>query len=252
MLRIRKRDLIKVFLRSLYVQATWNYERMLSLGICYSLIPIAKRLYPEKEKQIQFLKRHLHFFNSHPYMTTFALGAIATIEQQAIIKNWDDLSPIEIFKKRIVGPLGAIGDTFFWQLLLPLTGSFAVAGLVLLKAWGAAAFFLIFNVCHFYVMIKGLSLGYKKGFDVISDLSFRGTRKIFKVVNYMFSAAMGIELVCLLAKISKSQYTWKGMVVFAASVILSFFVMRRQKLSIDFLLVIVILCSLIIGLIIAA
>ena len=126
MARIRKRDLINVFFRSFYIQAAWNYERMLGLGFCYCLIPIAKRLFKEDQKRINFLKRHVGFFNSHPYMACYALGSIANIEQQAVIKKWEDRKPIDTFKTRIMGPLGAIGDTLFWQLLLTGTAGLGV------------------------------------------------------------------------------------------------------------------------------
>ncbi len=247
--RIRKRDLVKIFFRSLYVQAAWNYERMLSLGICYCLIPIVKRLYRDKGKRNLFLKRHLQFFNSHPYMVTFALGAIANLEQQLIFKRWEDASPIDVFKKRIMGPLGAIGDTLFWQLILPLMGSIGVVSLVLIKEWGALLFFLLFNICHFAVMLIGMAVGYRKGFDVISDLSFRGTRKIIRRITNYFSAAVGIEIVILIAYFSEKNHTWKGLIVFGAALVISYFVLRRQKLSIDFLLIIAILSALLIGLI---
>lgn len=61
--KITKSDLMGVFIRSNLFQGSWNFERMQSLGFCFSVIPVIKRLYPEKEpEREQAIKRHLEFF----------------------------------------------------------------------------------------------------------------------------------------------------------------------------------------------
>jgi len=249
MKRIRKRDLIVVFFRSFFIQAAWNYERMLSLGFCYCLIPIAKRLFDNEDKVSEFLKRHLDFFNSHPYMANYALGAVANIEQQAIIKNWDDSKPVEVFKKRVIGPLGAIGDTLFWQLLLPFLGVVGVVSLIFFKIWGALVFLLIYNFFHISARIRGLTKSYQKGFDIIRDLSFRGTTKFFKYMQYSFTSILGVALVFFVSY-THSKYALNGVVIFGISALFSFFANKKQRLSIDLVLIIVVIGALIIGLIV--
>ena len=250
MARIRRRDIIKVWLRSFYVQASFNYERMIGLGFCFCLIPIARRLFTDKQKQSEFLKRHLAFFNSHPYMATYALGATAKIEQEAILKKWDDMRPIDVFKKRVTGPLGVIGDTLFWQLFLPAMGLLGVVLLLLLKQWGAVVFLFLYNILHFYIRIRALIKSYWKGFDIISDLSLRGTRKYFQKLKYFFSFLVGLELIYILAKIFHLEYAWEGVIVFLVSLLISFLLVRRQKIPIDLIIIIIISCSIIVGLII--
>ncbi|MBC8181780.1 PTS system mannose/fructose/sorbose family transporter subunit IID [candidate division KSB1 bacterium] len=249
MARIRKRDLFKVFLRSFFIQATWNSERLLGLGFCFCLIPIAKRLYKDKQKQIAFLKRHIGFFNSHPYMANYALGAVSNIEQQAILKNWEDNKPVEVFKNRVIGPLGAIGDTLFWQLLLP---SMAILGVILsfsFGQWGALIFLILFNTVHIYLRSRGLINGFLKGFDIIRDLSLRGTKKYFKIFKSTISLLLGAEIVYMIFRTVDFEETLKGTVVFIISMIFAFFITRTRKLSVDLMIIIGILGSLIIGLI---
>jgi PTS system mannose-specific IID component len=60
--KIKKRDFFIVFLNSFFVQAVWNFKGLVSIGICFALIPIGKRLYPDKNEYAAFLKRHLSFF----------------------------------------------------------------------------------------------------------------------------------------------------------------------------------------------
>jgi PTS system mannose-specific IID component len=59
-----KSDLTKVWWRSQFLQASWNYERMQNIGWCYAMIPVMQKLYSSKEEQTAFLKRHLEFFNT--------------------------------------------------------------------------------------------------------------------------------------------------------------------------------------------
>ncbi len=249
MARIRKRDLFKVFVRSFFIQATWNSERLLGLGFCFCLIPIAKRLYKDKQKQIAFLKRHIGFFNSHPYLANYALGAVSNIEEQALLKNWDDNKPVEVFKNRVIGPLGAIGDTLFWQLLLP---SMAILGVILsylLDHWGALIFLILYNTVHIFIRSRGLINGFLKGFDVIRDLSLRGTKKYFKIFKASISVLLGAEIIYMIFRTHHVEDTIKGTAVFLISMIFAFLIMRTRKISIDLMMIIGILGSLIFGLI---
>ena len=59
---VTKNDMRSVFWRSFPLQASFNYERMQNVGFCYSLLPVLKRLYPEKKEASEALKRHLSFF----------------------------------------------------------------------------------------------------------------------------------------------------------------------------------------------
>lgn len=245
---ITKLDIIKIFIRSFYIQSTWNSERLLGLGFCFCLIPVAKRLFTSEGELIDFLNRHLDFFNSHPYMSTYALGAVTNIEQQAVHKNWHDKRPITVFKTRIVGPLGAIGDTLFWQIIRPAFGVLAIALLFLFGIWGSFIYLLLYNIPHFYVRIKGLIQSYLKGFDIVRDLSLRGAKKYFDALKYVASSLLGIEAVIVIMKILNSPFSMIGAIIFFLSGMITYYAMRRPKLSIDMLIIFVIFSSIIIGL----
>ncbi|MCL6720269.1 PTS system mannose/fructose/sorbose family transporter subunit IID [Klebsiella sp. T2.Ur] len=68
-------DIRGVFIRSNLFQGSWNFERMQALGFCFSMVPAIKRLYPENnEARRQAIKRHLEFFNTHPYVAAPVSG----------------------------------------------------------------------------------------------------------------------------------------------------------------------------------
>ena len=61
-LKLTKKDRISVWLRSTFLQGSWNYERMQNGGWAFAMIPAIKRLYKTKEERSAALKRHLEFF----------------------------------------------------------------------------------------------------------------------------------------------------------------------------------------------
>ncbi len=81
-------DRLNVLLRCFVVQASWNFKSMLGLGFCFCVIPVARRLYESKQERSDFLRRHLDFFNAHPYFVGFCLGAVTKLEEESLLKKW--------------------------------------------------------------------------------------------------------------------------------------------------------------------
>ena len=80
--KLTKGDLTSMFWRSWFLLGSFNFERMQSMGFCVTMIPAIKRLYKNKEDQKAALKRHLEFFNTHPYMAAPIMGVTAAMEQE--------------------------------------------------------------------------------------------------------------------------------------------------------------------------
>lgn len=57
--KITKRDLKSVFFRSLTMEYSWNYERQQHMGYCFSMLPIIRRVYKNKDDQVAAAKRHM-------------------------------------------------------------------------------------------------------------------------------------------------------------------------------------------------
>ena len=88
--RITKKDINSVFWRAFTINASFNYERQMSQGFVYSMLPVLKKLYPDKEQMKEALKRHSEFFNVTPMASTLVMGITAAMEEQ--------LSLIHIYK----------------------------------------------------------------------------------------------------------------------------------------------------------
>ena len=132
---LTKAERVKVMLRSQFLQGSWNYERMQNGGWVYALIPALKKLYPEKEAASAALKRHLEFFNTHPYIAAPILGVTLALEEDRANGVPIDDAAIQGVKVGMMGPLAGIGDPVFWFTVRPILGaiaaSLAVSGSIL-------------------------------------------------------------------------------------------------------------------------
>ena len=84
---IGKKELRSIFLRSLSLEYSWNYERQQNMGYCFAMLPAIKKIYQKKEDQIAAAKRHMEFFNTTPYIST-ADNFPATIWKNQKYRNY--------------------------------------------------------------------------------------------------------------------------------------------------------------------
>ena len=80
--KLTKKDRMSVAWRHQFLQGSWNYERMQNGGWCYSIIPAIKRLYPNKEDQIEALTRHMEFYNSEGITGSMIHGIALSMEEE--------------------------------------------------------------------------------------------------------------------------------------------------------------------------
>jgi len=157
---LSKGDLRKVILRSFLLQGSWNFKKMQNLGFAFALLPALNRIYPDQKDREMAVKRHLEFYNSHPYMASFVLGAVARMEEKHSQGEDVQVEDIVVLKKAMMGPMGALGDSFFWAAFRPVLAIFT-ATLALIGWTPAPVMFLLFyNIPHLYIKIFGFYQGY--------------------------------------------------------------------------------------------
>ena len=122
-IQLSQADRKKVWWRSQFLQGSWNYERMQNLGWAYSLIPAIKKLYTNKEDQAAALKRHLEFFNTHPYVAAPIMGVTLALEEEKANGTDIEDAAIQGVKIGMMGPLAGIGDPVFWFTVRPILGA---------------------------------------------------------------------------------------------------------------------------------
>lgn len=224
-IKLTKADRRKVMLRSQFLQGSWNYERMQNGGWAFALIPALKKLYPNKEDASAALKRHLEFFNTHPYIAAPILGVTLALEEEKA--NGADINDAAIqgVKVGMMGPLAGIGDPVFWFTVRPILGAVAASLAVASGSIvGPLLFFILWNVIRIAFLWHTQEFGYQKGTEITQDLSGGMLQKITKGASILGMFVMGIlvqrwitikfPMIVASAKLSKGAFIEfpKGMV----------------------------------------
>lgn len=168
---LSKKDRRSVMLRSQFLQGSWNYERMQNGGWCYSIIPAIKKLYPNKEDKVAALKRHMEFYNTHPYVSAPVMGVTLALEEERANGAEINDTAIQGVKVGMMGPLAGVGDPVFWFTLRPILGalgaSLALSGNII----GPLIFFFAWNIIRIAFLWYTQEFGYKVGTSIAQDLS---------------------------------------------------------------------------------
>ena len=190
--KITKKDINKLFWRSMCVNASFNYERHMSQGIQYALSPALTKLYDDKKDLSKALVRHSEFFNSTPALCPFILGVTLALEEKNAEDQEFDESSINAIKVSLMGPLAGIGDSIFWGTLRPLAGGIACSLALAGNSFAPIIFLLLFNIPHLLVRYFGLKFGYNSGMKALVKFEELGlTEKIFSAASILGLLVIG-------------------------------------------------------------
>lgn len=168
---LNKKDRLAVAWRSTFLQGSWNYERMQNGGWAFAMIPAIKKLYKTKEERAEALKRHLEFFNTHPYVASPVMGVTLALEEDRANGAQVVDSAIQGVKVGMMGPLAGVGDPVFWFTIRPMLGalgaSLAISGNII----GPIIFFVAWNIIRWSFMWYTQEFGYKAGTKITKDLT---------------------------------------------------------------------------------
>ena len=168
---LTKKDRLAVAWRSTFIQGSWNYERMQNGGWAFAMIPAIKKLYPAKEDRVLALKRHLEFFNTHPYVASPVLGVTLALEEERANGAPVDDVTIQGVKVGMMGPLAGVGDPVFWFTVRPILGALGASLALTGNILGPILFFVAWNAIRWGFMWYTQEFGYKAGSKITEDLS---------------------------------------------------------------------------------
>lgn len=172
--KVTKQDLKKVFLRSLTMEYSWNYERQQHMGYCFSMLPIIRRLYDKKEDRVAAARRHMEFFNTTPYISTMVLGISTAMEEANTQDENFDASSISSVKAALMSPLAGIGDSLFWGTLRVIATGLGVSLALEGNILGPILFLIAFNVPSYLIRWFCLKWGYGFGTSFLSRIEASG------------------------------------------------------------------------------
>lgn len=193
-----KKELNYMAFRSMFLQASFNYERMQACGWAFSLLPGLKKIYRDSRDNLKdSLKRHMEFFNTHPFLVTCIMGLVLAMEEKK-----EDPEIIRAIKVALMGPLGGIGDAIFWFTLIPITASLGASLALEGNIIGPFLFIILFNIVHFTLRFGLIHYFYNFGLQAFESLK--------NITTYVQKAAsiVGVTVVgALIASFVKVQLT---------------------------------------------
>ncbi len=189
----------RALLRLLAVQGAWNYERMTGIGMGHAAQPLLEDLKAaDPARQAEAAVRSVEYFNSHPYLAGLALGALVRAE-------YDQVPPAQIGRLRaaLTGPLGSLGDQFFWAGLVPAVMAIAIVGLAAGFGWWAiGAALLLYNAVRIGTAVWALRTGLAHGVQVGPALAAswlpHAVRPVGLAAGLLVGMALPLALVWLL------------------------------------------------------
>ncbi len=182
------RPLTATWLRTLVVQASFNYDRMISIGAAWAIQPLLRTL-PE-DRYREAMRRATQFFNAHPYLVGMAMSAVARAEL-----NGEPGEMVQRLRHALISPLGSVGDRLIWAGMMPAAvGVGLVVGALVSPVAGAVTFLVLYNVAHFAMRTWALRAGWDKGLQVAQALTGRGLRQGMRVAGPVGALAVGVAI----------------------------------------------------------
>ncbi|HEX7319956.1 MAG TPA: PTS system mannose/fructose/sorbose family transporter subunit IID [bacterium] len=173
---------LKLFFSSLFIQSSWSFFSLQAMGFLACLAAGV-----DKKKRREVIENHKGFFNTHPYMSSYIIGATV----RAYDKSED---PADIKKHATIAQqsFASTGDQLFWQALRPSLLTLGVIAGLKFGLIGPVIFFVAYNMIHIFHRAQGLIDGYRVGWDVIYILKSRRFTLVQRVAESLGAICAGL------------------------------------------------------------
>ena len=214
--------LARAMLRLFSVQGSYNYERMLGVGVGVAEEPLLRDLAEGRYRPA--VARAAHFFNAHPYLVGLVVGAAARAEHDGATPD-----QVERLREALCGPLGSLGDRLVWAGWLPLLSGLALIAIGLGAGWAAvAAFLVVYNIGHVALRWWALRAGWAHGTRVGLALHHPVLQKAGAVLGPAMACAVGAALPLTAGYLTGPFEAW-ARVALAVTAALGFLALRWRS-----------------------
>lgn len=180
--------LARAMLRLFAVQGSYDYERLLGVGVGVAEEPLLRDLGDGRYRSA--VARGAHFFNAHPYLIGLVVGAAARAEHDGAPPD-----QIERLREALCGPLGSLGDRLVWAGWLPFLSGLTLAAIALGAGWIAVgAFLVVYNIGHVGLRWWALKAGWTHGTRVSVALHHPVLHRATALLGPAMAFAVGLAL----------------------------------------------------------
>jgi fructoselysine and glucoselysine-specific PTS system IID component len=169
------------------MEFSWNYERQMNLAFVYALIPVLKKLYPQRGAGRSV--EASGFFT--PHIVTLLLGITTAMEEKNSQQKIDNV------KASLMGPLAGLGD-FFGDAAPDRHRDRHQPGAEG-QHLGPILFLLVFNVPHILVRWCFTRWGYVLGTGVLQRIQKSGMMESLtygaSIIGLMVVGAMTASMI---------------------------------------------------------
>lgn len=237
--------LLSMLLRSFSAQGSWNYRTLIGCGFAFSLLPVLRVIYRgEPARLAEAVRRHADLFNSHPYFTPLALGAVTVLE------GVEDPVVIERFKVAVRGSLGSLGDRLIWAGWRPVCVLGAVLAAALGASWGLliGGFLLLYNAGHIFARVWSLRVGLEYGKRVGEKLRTANVERLQQALQAAGSFLLGALLpLSATGRLTDTQLRWPWIAAAAVAVLPGVLYGARVRGPVAFAIAVLVLLATMIG-----
>lgn len=195
---MKRLTLVRVALRSLFLEASWSSLGQQNLGLAAAIDPALREIYAGAELG-EARQRAFSFFNTNPIASGLALGIIIRLEEEVAAGRRTAESRVQLAGNLCRG-LSGLGDMIFWESWLPLCCLAAVwAGLSLAYWWTPLLLPLLFCLPALPVRFLGLALGYRQGEGAIHSLVRYDLQRLIRAIKLVLAFVVGASTTALVA-----------------------------------------------------
>jgi mannose/fructose/N-acetylgalactosamine-specific phosphotransferase system component IID len=205
--KLTRKDLMAAFWRYIWMsQCGWNYERMQSVGYCYSMLPIFKKTRPGKEEFKEAFITNLNFYNTNPVVgTPLIMGAHVALEEAGA-----SLDTTEGLKVGLMGPLAGVGDTLVWAIYNSII--FSIGSIMALGGNAFGPIFVMIFIFFPYMAVRYWQYmwAYNQGTNLLSSLGGGAIARITElatIVGLIVVGGFAPSIVRLTTPLAYSQET---------------------------------------------
>lgn len=206
---VTRGDIRQLFWRSFLLQAAFNYERFQNMGYWWGMKPLLRKLYGHDQTELAAAhKRHLQFFNTHPWTVGPIFGISASMEglRSRDVESFDDES-INSVKVSMMGPLAGLGDSLIFGAIRPILSAVAATLAVTGNLTGPLLFFFGINAVHFAMRWYGIDYGYRYGTSFFEKLDPVQVERVKEYATALGLLTVGALVANLLNISTPLEYT---------------------------------------------